>query len=106
MNTQTSDSAHLLGRIERLERAYGRWRLAALVAGLGIIGTAAIAAAQTQQTALPTLKASGFVLVDHEGRELAELGFADGMPALSFFDGVRHPLTKLNSLSLEIGTAP
>jgi len=106
MNIQNELSAQLCVRIERLERAYRRWRLVSVVAGITLIGIGAIAHAQSQQTGPPIIKAAGFVLVNPAGQELAEFGFEDSLPALSFFDGMRHPMTKLSGLSLEIGTVP
>src|SRR5258706_5931989 len=100
MKIQNDNHAQLCERIERLERAYRRWRLVSLVAVLALVGIGAIAHAQSQQTGSPIIKAAGFVLVNPAGQELAEFGFEDGLPALSFFDGVRHSMTKLSGLSL------
>jgi hypothetical protein len=91
-------------RIERLERANRWWRRAAVASVLTLIALLTIAQAPSP-TAVKTIRASGFVLVNDVGNDVAEFGLVDHSPALSFLDGAKHPYSQLTATQLLLGTA-
>ena len=94
----------LTKRVERLERANRWWSRAAMAAGLTVMALLGIAQAPSP-TAMKTVRASRFVLVNHVGDEVAEFGLVDYLPALSFLDGARHPFTQLTASQIVFSTA-
>jgi hypothetical protein len=89
-------------RIEKLERGNRWWRRAALASALTLIALLTIAQAPSP-TAVKILRASRFVLVNDVGNDVAELGLVDHLPALSFLDGTKHPMTQLTASNLSFG---
>lgn len=70
-------------RIERLERASRRWRLAATVAGCGLGLALLLGQAKPEPT---EVKAGKFVLVDEAGASRATLAIEAGGPSLVLTD--------------------
>ena len=73
----------LCGRIERLERANRRWRLA----GAALIGLALIAAVPRPAiTHFEKVSASKFLVLDSENRVRISLSAEEGFPKISLLD--------------------
>jgi hypothetical protein len=80
-------------RIERLERAGRRWRLAAIACGTGL----ALAVLMGQARPEPgEVKATKFVLVDEAGTSRATLAIESGGPSLVLTDTRGHGAIRLS----------
>ena len=78
----------LTRRIERLEQANRRWRLAALILLLGwlVLLLAGFDFAQPNLVKARSVEAQNFVLRDADGQIRARMAISEDGPRLSFFD--------------------
>ena len=78
----------LAQRIERLEQANRRWKLAALILLLGclVLLLAGFDFAQPNLVKARSVEAQSFILRDADGQIRARMAIGDDGPRLSFFD--------------------
>jgi len=78
----------LTQRIERLEQASRKWKLAALVLLLGwlVLLLAGFDFAQPNLVKARSIEAQSFILRDADGQIRARMAIGDDGPRLSFFD--------------------
>ncbi len=74
--------ARLEARVQTLEHARQRWRLAGLMAAL--LSATLVLGAQTSGPR--SIEAQGFILRDASGAMRARLGMVDGAPSLALYD--------------------
>lgn len=80
----TNDHEGILKRLEKLERQNRRMKLAGL--GAFVIAGTLLLMGQTRRVHPSTITATGFVLVDAQGRERATLAMYNGGPRLDLYD--------------------
>src|SRR5262245_24330611 len=91
MNLQPDGLAMRVTHLEQRLRRQQRMTLALGILLLVLLGVGVVAPTSRR------VEASSFVLVNDEGRPLAELGFRDHIPGLRFLDGVGDPMSEFKA---------